>query len=60
MDPFKALKVYETRQAMQEAAGVTKQAVAAWFKKGKVPERMARRLADGSRGKLKFDPGLYA
>jgi hypothetical protein len=54
-----ALKHYKTRRAMQEAAGVTKQAVARWFKTGLVPERCASRLNRESNEKLKIHPEHY-
>lgn len=60
MKPTVALRFYKTRLAMQKQAKVSRQAVGQWFETGLIPERSARRLADGSGGKLKFNQGLYA
>lgn len=50
-----ALKRYKTNAALARVAGVTKQAVTLWAKKGIVPEASAWRLHSDSRGRLKMN-----
>lgn len=54
-----ALRVYGTKQAMADAAGVTPTAVSQWDEDGLIPPLSAAKLAKHSRGKLKFDPDRY-
>lgn len=59
MTPKQALRYYRTRTAMAEAAEVSRQAVAQWFKAGAIPAASAGVLAAKSRGHLKFDWSFY-
>lgn len=59
MKPETALRHFKTREAIQVAAGVTKQAVSQWFTTGVIPRRSAAMLELKSGGAVVVDPAVY-
>ncbi len=55
-----ALRYFGTRRKLIEAAGVSRQAVSIWVKKGIVPEKHAYRLHEKTRKRLSLNRADYA
>jgi len=59
MHPDTALAHFKTRDAIADAAAVSRQAVHQWFEAGLVPRRSALLLERASAGACRVDPAMY-